>query len=153
MLVRHRDGAPRLTGYVATHEAAPDTPSPAELRGMLSARLPRYMVPQRIIMVDEIPLTPNGKLDETALAAVDNAEAVDGAATPQTGTESALAELIAELLGQPRVDVTADFLALGLDSIMALSVVQAARARGIALRARLVLDCTSIRELAEAIDA
>lgn len=60
VLVRHRDGAPRLTAYVATHRAAPDTPSPAELRGMLSARLPRYMVPQRIIMVDEIPLTPNG---------------------------------------------------------------------------------------------
>ncbi|GAB5017878.1 hypothetical protein JHV675_54540 [Mycobacterium avium subsp. hominissuis] len=55
--MRHRDGAPRLTGYVATHEAAPDTPSPAQLPGMLSARLPRYMVPQRIIMVNGISST------------------------------------------------------------------------------------------------
>uniref|UniRef100_UPI002605F7B7 condensation domain-containing protein n=1 Tax=Mycobacterium sp. TaxID=1785 RepID=UPI002605F7B7 len=72
---------------------------------------------------------------------------------PETATESALAELLAELLGHPRVDVTADFLQVGLDSIMALSVVQAARARGIALRARLILDCTNIRELAAAIDS
>ena len=55
--------------------------------------------------------------------------------------------------GVARADVTADFLHLGLDSIMALSVVQAARARGIALRARLVLECTNIRELAAAIDS
>lgn len=120
---------------------------------MLSTKLPRYMVPQRIVMVDEIPLTPNGKLDESALAAVDAAESVGGAATPETATESTLAELLAELLGHPRIDVTADFLQLGLDSIMALSVVQAARARGIALRARLILDCTNVRELGEAIDS
>lgn len=152
VLVRARNGVPRLTAYVATDTAAPQ-PTAAELRAMLSTRLPRYMVPQRVIAVDEIPLTPNGKLDEAALSAFDPAEDAMGAATPETPTESALAEVLAELLGQPRVDVTADFLALGLDSIAALSVVQAARARGIALRARLILECGSVRELAEAIDA
>lgn len=153
VLVRQHRGAPRLTAYVATAGARGDEPTVTELRGMLSARLPRYMVPQRIVLVDDIPLTPNGKLDESALAAVDAAESVGGGATPETATESALADLLAELLGHPRVDVTADFLQLGLDSIMALSVVQAARARGLALRARLVLDCTNVRELAEAIDS
>lgn len=152
VLVQQRRGVARLTAYVATDPAA-GRPTTSELRGMLSARLPRYMVPQRIILVDEIPLTPNGKLDETALAAFDHAESEVGAATPETATESALAELLAELLGQPRIDVTADFLQQGLDSIMALSVVQAARARGIALRARLILECSNVRELAEAIDS
>ncbi|MCA2242335.1 amino acid adenylation domain-containing protein [Mycobacterium sp. WUMAC-067] len=152
VLVHQHRGAPRLTAYVATDPTG-DQPTVPDLRGMLSTRLPRYMVPQRIVLVDEIPLTPNGKLDESALAAVDVAESVGGAATPETATESALAELLAELLGHPRVDVTADFLQLGLDSIMALSVVQAARARGIALRARLVLDCTNVRELADAVDS
>lgn len=150
VLVRQRGAVARLTAYVATDRAA-DRPTTATLRGMLSTRLPRYMVPQRIILVDEIPLTPNGKLDENALASFDHAESEIGAAAPETAMESALAEVLAELLGQPSVDVTADFLQLGLDSIMALSVVQAARARGIALRARLILDCSNVRELAEAI--
>lgn len=152
VLVQQHRGAPRLTAYVAPDTAGAQ-PTATELRAMLGTRLPRYMVPQRIVLVDEIPLTPNGKLDESALAAVDVAESAGGAATPETATEAALADLLAELLGHPNVDVTADFLQLGLDSIMALSVVQAARARGMALRARLILDCTNIRELAEAIDS
>ena len=154
VLVHRRQDVPRLTAYVVTTDAASQRPSAAELRRMLSTRLPRYMIPQRIVMVDRIPLTANGKLDEAALAAVDVAEAtVSAQAEPATATESALAELLVELLGHPRIDVTADFLQLGLDSIMALSVVQAARARGIALRARLVLECANVRELAEAIDS
>ncbi|MEB4209517.1 amino acid adenylation domain-containing protein [Mycobacterium sp. 94-17] len=151
VLVAQRRGVARLTAYVATDSAA-DRPTTPELRSMLSARLPRYMVPQRIVVVDEIPLTANGKLDETALADLDPAESEAGAATPETATESALAELLAELLGQPRVDVTADFVQLGMDSIVALSVVQSARTRGIPLRARIILECGNVRELAEAID-
>ncbi|OBI33900.1 non-ribosomal peptide synthetase [Mycobacterium sp. E1386] len=150
VLVSRSKAGARLTAYVVISEAPP--PSTAELRGMLGSRLPRYMIPQRIVPVDEIPLTVNGKLDEAALSAFDTADAVSGA-EPETATEAALAELLSELLHQPRIDVTADFLQLGLDSIMALSVVQAARARGIALRARLILECANVRELAEAIDS
>ena len=51
---------------------------------------------------------------------------------PDTATEAAIADVLSEVLGAKDVDVTADFLELGLDSIVALSVVQAARRRGIA---------------------
>lgn len=153
VLVRRGPSGARLTAYVVASDAAPHPPSAAQLRGMLASRLPRYMIPQRIVAVDEIPLTVNGKLDEAALSAFDVAEADTGGAEPETPTEAALAELLSELLAQPRVDVAADFLQLGLDSIVALSVVQAARARGIALRARLILECANVRELAGAIDA
>jgi mycobactin peptide synthetase MbtF len=150
VLVRQRQGAARLTAYVVASDAV--EPSAAELRAMLGTRLPRYMIPHRIVIVGEIPLTSNGKLDEAALSAFDAAEPTTEAA-PETATETALAELLSELLGQARVDVAADFLQLGVDSIMALSVVQAARARGIALRATLILECANVRELAEAIDS
>ena len=154
VVVHQRQGVPRLTGYVATADAAAGPPSVTELRAMLRSRLPRYMVPQRIVLVDEIPLTSNGKLDEAALAAADATDpAVTGESESTTATEAVLAELVSDVLQQPVADVTADFLELGLDSIMALSVVHAARARGIALRARLILQHTSIRELAAAIDA
>ncbi|ORB83495.1 non-ribosomal peptide synthetase [Mycobacterium kansasii] len=149
VVVREHRGGPRLTACAATANGS--DPSEAELRAMLGERLPRYMVPQRIIVVDEIPLTANGKLDEAALPDVDADTTTTS--TPETPTESALAGLLTELLQTPHADVTADFLQLGLDSIVALSVVQAARRRGIPLRARLILECNNIRELAAAIDA
>jgi mycobactin peptide synthetase MbtF len=154
VLVHQRQGVPRLTAYVAVRDASGRPPPVTELRRMLVSRLPRYMVPQRIVVVDDIPLTANGKLDEAALAAADSAALTElSGSEPETATESALAELLGEILGIAQIDPNADFLELGLDSIVALSVVQSARRRGIAMRARLVLECGSIRELAAAIDA
>lgn len=142
----HRSG-PRLTAYVAASQGI----SVRELRAMIAERLPRYLMPHHIVVIDEIPLTPHGKVDEPALAACDPPASVAGA-LPETETEAELARLLAEVLDTAQVDVNADFLELGLDSIVALSVVQAARRRGIALRARLMLECSTIRELAVAID-
>ena len=146
---RHRSG-PRLTAYVVS------ATSTAELRRMLTATLPKYLVPHHIIDVDEIPLTTHGKVDADALAVLDDAHGGSGDAeviAPSTATEIAVAEVLAELLGTTVVDVDTDFLDLGLDSIVALSVVQAVRRRGISVRARLMLECATVRELAAAIDA
>ncbi len=143
----HANGL-RLTAYVA---GGVNPPAVAELRAMLVNRLPRYLVPHHIVVLDELPLTPHGKIDENALAATDVAE---GSATPpETPTEVALAEAFSDVLATADVYVTAGFLQMGLDSIVALSVVQAARRRGIALRARLMVECDTIRELAAAIDS
>ncbi|WP_231639638.1 non-ribosomal peptide synthetase [Mycobacterium sp. Marseille-P9652] len=143
----HADGT-RLTAYVA---GGPHPPTPAELRSMLADRLPRYLIPHRIAVVDELPLTPHGKIDESALAAMTLGDAAVTA--PETPTERALAAAFAEVLSTGEVDVTLGFLELGLDSLAALSVVQAARRRGVALRARLMLECDTIREVAAAIDS
>lgn len=144
--VRRHASGPRLVAYVA------GTAAVTELRRALIERLPRYLVPHHILAVEQIPLTINGKVDDAVLAAIDVVGEQGSAAA--TATESALAELFAEVLGRAAgdIDVTADFLDLGLDSIVALSVVQAARRRGLALRARLMLDCTTIRDLADAMD-
>lgn len=140
---------PQLVVFVTAEPA----PAVSELRALVSKRLPRYMVPHSIVVVDQMPLTAHGKVDEAALNAI--AVADGPSAAPATETEKALAGLLGELLDGgdgATVDVTADFLALGLDSIVALSVVQAARRRGIPLRARLMLECATVRELAAAID-
>ena len=145
---RHRSG-PRLPAFVG-----PAVPT-ADLRRMLTATLPKYLVPHHIIDVDEIPLTAHGKVDDRALAALDADRGVGVAAefaAPSTETVIAIAEVLGDLLDARIVDVNADFLDLGLDSIVALSVVQAVRRRGIPLRARLMLECATVRELAGAID-
>ncbi|WP_207569151.1 non-ribosomal peptide synthetase [Mycobacterium decipiens] len=149
---RSHAGGSRLTAYVA---GGTNPPPVAELRSLLLNRLPRYLVPHHIVVVDELPLTPHGKIDENALAAiVSETMADEGAATPpETPTEMALAQAFSDVLETSDVDVTAGFLQLGLDSIVALSVVQAARRRGVALRARLMVECDTIRELAAALDA
>lgn len=155
---RHRSG-PRLTAYVVTGNsaagAAPGDATVGELRRMLTGTLPRYLVPHHIIDVAQIPLTSHGKVDDAALAALDahRVGGVDEFAAPATETEIVLAEVLGELLDGTVADVNADFLDLGLDSIVALSVVQAVRRRGVSVRARLMLECANIRELAAAIDA
>lgn len=148
VMAHHHPGGPRLTAYVV---GGPDRPAAAELRKMLLDRLPRHLVPHHIVVLDELPLTPHGKIDEKALAATPIADGP--AVAPDTPTEQALAGAFTDVLGGADVDVTAGFVEMGLDSISALSVVQAARRRGLALRARSMVECDTIRELAAAIDS
>jgi mycobactin peptide synthetase MbtF len=141
----HRQAAgPRLIAYVAGEVAVLD------LRSLLRNRLPRYMMPHRLVVVDAIPLTANGKVDEAVLAAATTTD--ETPELPGTPTEIALGQAVSELLGRTEVDIDADLLELGLDSIVALSLVQAARHNGLPLRARLVLECGTLRELAAAVD-
>ncbi|WP_328350273.1 amino acid adenylation domain-containing protein [Mycobacterium sp. NBC_00419] len=141
----HREAAgPRLVAYLVGEVTVPD------LRAELRNRLPRYMRPHRVIVVDTIPLTTNGKVDDVALAAMVSPE--DTAAPPCTPTEIALGRAIAELLNLEEVDIDADLLELGLDSIVALSVVQTARRGGLSLPARLIQESATLRELAAAVD-
>jgi mycobactin peptide synthetase MbtF len=149
----HREGrSPRLTAYVAVGHAAA-TPAVADLRAFLGEKLPRYLMPHHIVVLPQLPLTSHGKTDEKSLAAIGLEHRSTATAGPETPTEAELAAVLGEVLGIDSPDVTADFLELGLDSIVALSVVQTARRRGIALRARLMRDCLTIRELAAALDA
>ncbi|MDZ4265182.1 MAG: condensation domain-containing protein, partial [Mycobacterium sp.] len=152
VVVGRRGRGPRLTAYVV---GGAQPPPVVELRALMATRLPRYMIPQQLVLTDELPLTSHGKIDETALAALTVRDTPS--ALPETPTETTLADLLAEVLDGDLVGdgvgVTTDFLEMGLDSIVALTLVQAARRRGIEMRARLMLECSNIRELAAAIDA
>ena len=142
--VHQQAAGPRLIAYIAGDVTVTD------LRSLLRNRLPRYMMPHRLVVVDAIPLTANGKVDEATLATA--AMPGEPQEPPGTPTEISLGGAVAELLGRTEVDIDADLLELGLDSIMALSLVQAARRSGLPLRARLVLECGTLRELAAAVD-
>ncbi|RZU54020.1 non-ribosomal peptide synthase protein (TIGR01720 family)/amino acid adenylation domain-containing protein [Krasilnikovia cinnamomea] len=141
-----RDGPlTRLIGYA---QAAPGTD--AELvRAYAGTRLPEYMVPAMVILLERpLPLTSNGKLDRAALPAPDWA-ALAGDDEPSTDTERALATIVADLLRLPRVGVRDSFFALGGHSMLAMLLVGRVRAElGAELSIRDVFDAPTVADLA-----
>ena len=84
-----------------------------ELRRRLTARLPDYMVPGAFVILENLPLTANRKLDRRALPPPDNWGVATGYTAPATPEETLLCELVAELLGIERAGVTDNFFHLG----------------------------------------
>jgi amino acid adenylation domain-containing protein len=134
------------TGHLATV---------SELRNFLSARLPAYMVPALYVTIDTIPLTPNGKVDRAALPAPDAANTLgeDVFHAAQTEVEQAVAGILAPLLGLERVDVEANFFALGGHSLLGIQLISRVRdALGVELSLRTVFEAPSVAELSAEIE-
>ena len=135
-----------LVGYVVPRDPeAP--PAPDELRAHAALLLPEHMVPAVVVVVDDLPRSPSGKLDRRALPAPDLV-AQTGELAPRTGREALLARFAAELLDLPWVGVDDDLFRLGADSIVAIRLVSRARAGGLALTARAVFAERTVAALA-----
>lgn len=147
LVVPEGEGADRrrLVAYVTPKAAA----EIAGLRAFLRERLPEYMVPARIVLLDSFPLTPNGKLDRSALAAVQPAAPTAGEfVAPRSEAEQALARIWADVLGVERVGIHDNFLDLGGDSILSIQVVARANEEGLRISPRLVFQHPTVAELA-----
>ncbi|HLL45452.1 MAG TPA: phosphopantetheine-binding protein, partial [Longimicrobiaceae bacterium] len=108
-------GDRRLVAYAVGAEGA--APSWAELRAYLKTRLPEYMLPSACVQLEELPLTPSGKLDRRALPAPDGGSGREYLA-PRTPTEKLLAGVWAEVLGTERVGLHDNFFELGGHSLL-----------------------------------
>ncbi|TCP59048.1 amino acid adenylation domain-containing protein [Tumebacillus sp. BK434] len=122
VVVRTEAGGKLLAAYVT---AEPDTvlTSP-DLSGFLQQTLPDYMIPTAFVVLDELPLNPNGKVDRKALAA----RALDFAretafAAPQDRIELELLQLWREMLGHHALGVTDDFFKVGGHSLLAVRLI------------------------------
>ena len=124
-----RPGDKRLVGYVT------GTADPGEMRSALAERLPAYMVPVAVVVLEALPLTVNGKLDKRALPAPEYRD-FDRYRAPATPTEEILAGIYAQVLGVERVGVDDSFFDLGGDSILSMQAVARARAAGVMCRPR-----------------
>ncbi|MGN7779447.1 amino acid adenylation domain-containing protein [Mycolicibacterium sp. 22603] len=133
-----------LVGYaVRTPGCAPD---PAELKRQLSTRLPGYMVPTAIVLVEAIPLLPNGKLNRAGLPTPQLSAAP--AVPPRNELEAALCDAVASVIGCDDIGIHDDFFERGGDSVATMRLVAAAHAAGIAVSARQIFELRTVAELA-----
>ncbi|MGH3959764.1 amino acid adenylation domain-containing protein [Mycobacterium sp.] len=142
-----RPGDKRLVGYVT------GTADTAQIRAALAERLPAYMVPAAVVVLEALPLTVNGKLDKRALPAPEYQD-VGGYRAPATLTEEIVAGIYAQVLGLERVGVDESFFDLGGDSLLAMRVIAAVNKSldaGVSVRA--VFEAPTVAQLAPRIGA
>ncbi|MFL6563820.1 MAG: amino acid adenylation domain-containing protein [Burkholderiales bacterium] len=147
----------QLVAFVGAKVTGPffDPPTVPVLRENVKRRLPHYMVPSAIVLLEKLPLTANGKLDRHALAAlqVEAQERTTDYVAPRTETERSLAAIWAELLGLDRIGVDDDVFDLGAHSLLAMKALARIReAFGINLVLRNLFEQPTVAQLAPTID-
>ncbi|WP_010494699.1 non-ribosomal peptide synthetase [Paenibacillus elgii] len=107
--------------YLCAYFTAEGEQTAGVLRSELARELPGYMVPSFFVQLEEMPLTPNGKIDRQALPAPEGIVPTGAEyAAPRTPTEAKLAELWQEVLGVPSVGIRDNFFELGGHSLRAM---------------------------------
>lgn len=120
-------GNPRLVAYVIVNEAIADADLKAQYeawqKGLLDV-LPEYMVPDDFVLMEVIPITPNGKIDRKALPKPDygNIQRTGDFITPRTANETLIAEIWQELMGIKSISIGDNFFELGGRSLVAVQI-------------------------------
>ncbi|MBF6330409.1 non-ribosomal peptide synthetase [Nocardia transvalensis] len=124
-----------------------------DVREHLRAELPEHMVPTNLVVLEHLPLTPQGKLDRAALPTPERAGHEHGH-EPRTEREKLLAELFARILGVDKVGLDDDFFALGGHSLLAARLLARIRAAFDAeLDLRTLFDNPTVSKLVHQLDS
>ncbi|GAB2755696.1 non-ribosomal peptide synthetase DhbF [Salinifilum aidingensis] len=142
-------GDRRPAGYVVPRAGAAGEVTPAQLRRHVAERLPGHMVPS-VVLLETLPLLPNGKLDRAALPAPDRDDEPAEITTPRTPAEEALCRLFARALGVTRVGVHDDFFDLGGHSLLAAKLMGLVRDElGVRINVGTLFSAPTVAELAD----
>ncbi|MGW1179480.1 condensation domain-containing protein, partial [Kitasatospora sp. NPDC002543] len=143
-----RPGDKRLVGYVVPSAGRElDT---EELRRFAAGRLPRHMAPSALVVLEALPITPNGKLDQRALPAPAVTSAGTGGRAPRSAQEEILCVVFSEVLGVQSVGIDDDFFALGGHSLLAARLISRVRTTfGAELGIRDLFDAPTVAGVAE----
>ena len=143
------NGDQRLVAYLIT--GSDPAPSATEIRNWLEDRLPDYMVPSYYVFLDALPLLPNGKVDRRSLPEIGHGrpELETPFVKPRTPMEEVLAGIWEEVLGIDRVGIHDDFLELGGDSLLAMSMfLEIEKTLGKKLSLSIMVDASTIEQMA-----
>ncbi|HEX9987857.1 MAG TPA: amino acid adenylation domain-containing protein [Chloroflexia bacterium] len=143
-----------LIAYIVGDPRRGQPPTSSELRQYLREKLPDYMVPSAFVLLDEMPLTPNGKIDRRALPAPElgSAEGDEGYVAPRDLVEEAIAAIWVSVLGIEHVGVHDSFFEVGGHSLAATQVVSRVReALRVELPLRRLFETPTIEGLASAV--
>ncbi|HEU4328582.1 MAG TPA: amino acid adenylation domain-containing protein [Roseiflexaceae bacterium] len=156
-VVLARDGsagaAKRLVAYVVP-AAETGAALPQELRAFLAERLPEYMLPSAVVVLAQMPVNANGKVDRKALPAPDaDLSAAIAFVAPRTEVERLLADLWSQTLGRAQVGIHDNFFALGGDSILSIQVIARANQAGLRITPKQMFQHQTIAELAPVVAA
>ncbi|PBP85245.1 non-ribosomal peptide synthetase, partial [Pseudomonas syringae] len=146
-------GDKRLVAYytLSAGQASVDIDS---LRGWLQEQLPAHMIPAAYVLLDAMPLTPNGKLDRKALPAPDGDALIRGGyEEPQGTAEITLAKIWSDLLKIERVGRHDHFFELGGHSLLAVSLIERMRQAGLSANVRTLFSQPTLAALAAAAGA
>ena len=148
------NGERRLVGYVVLgREASGVTIS--ELRAFLQAKLPDYMVPSALVVLEELPLTRNGKVDRRSLPAPEQQRVEMGVSyvAPRTPAEELMAGIWQEVLNLKQVGVNDNFFELGGHSLLATQVFSRTReVFQLDLQFRLIFESPTLAEFTAAVE-
>lgn len=138
------NGKPCLNAFIAKPSVFVE-----DLRKFMSTQLPKYMMPQHIVLLEALPFTPNGKVDKKALSGFEVGRlASKDVVLPSTPVEQFLLDTVCGLLKTSGVSVVEDFLSLGLDSLAVISMCMALeRAYAIEVTLEDVYRCGTIQQL------
>ncbi len=146
-------GDKRLVAYIVLVPGAHVTAR--SLRETLMTQLPDYMVPVAFVLLDSLPVTPNGKVDRKALPAPDVTNTVrdEIVAGPNTPTEERLVGIVATLLGLEQIGIDDDFFMLGGHSMLGTQlIVRIADTFGVDLSLHTLFESPTIRQLSAEVE-
>lgn len=145
-----RPGDKRLAAYLVTQAGA--GLSVADLRARLAASLADYMVPSFFVVLAELPLSANGKLDRQALPVPSGAFVASRPyEAPQGAVETAIAGIWQALLGIGQVGRHDNFFELGGHSLMLVGLIEPLRQQGFAANMRMVFAAPTLAAMAQAV--
>ncbi|GDZ94778.1 peptide synthetase [Planktothrix agardhii CCAP 1459/11A] len=139
-------GVKRLCAYIIGHKKL----SISELRLFLQEKLPQYMIPSFLIILEAFPLTANGKIDRRALPqpALELEDEDVRNITPTTDTEKILIAIWQEILGLKKISINDNFFELGGDSILGIQIIAKANQAGLQITPKQLFSHQTIAQLA-----